>query len=53
MQNLNQLLLEAPDVVDSPSAVPLPPASSSTHAKGGYFSEDTYIYLPYPPHPEP
>ncbi len=34
MQNLNQLLLEAPDVVDAPRAVALPPASSAVHAKG-------------------
>lgn len=35
MQNLNQLLLESPDVVDKPNATALPPASSSVHAKGG------------------
>lgn len=34
MQNLNQLLLESPDVVDGLNALALPPASSTAHAKG-------------------
>lgn len=34
MQNLNQLLLESPDVVDAPNALALPPAASAAHAKG-------------------
>ncbi|KAM3567588.1 hypothetical protein VYU27_010270, partial [Nannochloropsis oceanica] len=51
MQNLNQLLLEAPDVVDQPNARALPPPSSVSYASQGLSLEFRDVSFHYPEQP--